>query len=305
MKKVSYYSLCWNSKKNYTLNITENQILSDEFYINTVKLRKSKIEVKIYGKIKDNNNRLVNNELNLRFFKNIPLLKSNLQKAIRRGDVNSAVITAYNLMNVSFWEFIRRIIIISIEDVYITENIGFLAWCMISYPNFNITNEIKSYLLATVYSMTTHPTHIHTIKNNVILTNIDYESYIHDDIKFPLLIRMEYGGLKGDIKMIQNILKNPINSNNLIKIISKDIRITANISYSDIIPQSIDFHIYPTILDELVKLKKIYERDLIKKLIWCNSSCINYRVKHKPWKQKEWNLIKNDFIRLQKTYKIY
>ena len=138
MKKVSYYSLCWNSKKNYTLNITENQILSDEFYINTVKLRKSEIEVKIYGKIKDNNNRLVNNELNLRFFKNIPLLKSNLQKAIRRGDVNSAVITAYNLMNVSFWEFIRRIIIISIEDVYITENIGFLAWCMISYPNFNI-----------------------------------------------------------------------------------------------------------------------------------------------------------------------
>tara|TARA_B110000908_G_C10227971_1_gene439024 strand:- start:275 stop:1183 length:909 start_codon:yes stop_codon:yes gene_type:complete len=300
-----FYSLIWVNRDTYSLNITNKQLLSDEFYINTVKLRKSVTEIKIYGQITDNNERLVKKDLKLKFFKNIPLLKSNLQKSIRRGDVNSAIITAYNLMTISFWEFIRRIIIIAIEDVYITENIGFLTWCMISYPNFNLTNEIKNYLLTTVYSMTIHPTHIHADKTDIHLSTKDYESFLHDTIKFPILIRMEYGGLKGDIKMIQNILKTPIHIDNLVKISVKHLIITNNISYSDIIRESIDFHIYPRMLDELLALNIIPDKELIKKLIWHNSSSLNFRFTQKPWKQNQWNLIKQDFIRLQKTYKIY
>ena len=137
-----YYTLIWNSKKDFSVKTTKQKILDDEYYIDKVILRKSKITINIYGKIQDNNVKILNDDLVLKNFKNIPLLKSNLQKCIRRGLTDKAIITAYNLIQIDFWSFIRRIIIISIEDVSVLENIPFLSWCLLAFPNFNLTNEI-------------------------------------------------------------------------------------------------------------------------------------------------------------------
>ena len=101
------------------------KILADEFYMNEVTLRTSKIKVKIYGKIRDNNKTIIGEDVLENTFRNIPLLKSNLQKCIRRGLTDKAIVTGYNLIQQDFWSFIRRLIIISIEDVSVLENVPF------------------------------------------------------------------------------------------------------------------------------------------------------------------------------------
>ena len=98
-----YYNLIWDSKKNYKVTTTMKKILADEFYMNEVTLRTSKIKVKIYGKIRDNNKTIIGEDIVENTFRNIPLLKSNLQKCIRRGLTDKAIVTGYNLIQQDFW----------------------------------------------------------------------------------------------------------------------------------------------------------------------------------------------------------
>ena len=302
--KLIYYTLIWNSKKNYSVKITNKEIIDAEYYIDTVTLRKSKFIVKIYGKIKDNNKLIIADNIENKGFSNIPLLKSNLQKCIRRGLTDKAIVTAYNLIQKDFWSFIRRIIIISIEDVSVLENIPFLSWCLIAYPNFNLTNEIIQYLLLTVFSLCLFKKKINIKKNGKIIE--DYINFKNDPLKFGYLIRMEYGGLKGDMAMINTLLSKKIKNNHIVRVSLKNLIITRNINRQDIINPSIDFHINSKIIDYVSKKSEIKNYDTIKKTIWNHCSSINFRENLKEKKlRKEWDKIKYILEGFYKEFKIY
>ena len=58
----------------------------------------------------------------------VPLLKSNLQKAIRRGKTEVAISTALFLLQSNSIEFLRRLPIIFIEDVCLMDSISIPIW---------------------------------------------------------------------------------------------------------------------------------------------------------------------------------
>ena len=292
-----YYSLIWNSLNDYKVNVSKEPILTMEYYICDVKLRKSNILLKIYGQIKHNSSSIIETDKDYKLINNIPFLKSNLQKAIRRGKTDIAIISAYNLIVKDFWAFIRRIIIISIEDVSFLDNTDFLVWCMLAYPNFEISNEITQYLLTTVYKLSKSKKAL-KIKKEDTINAVDF----NDKIKFPLMIRGEYGGLKGDVKMINHFCNNPILKEQIINVPRKKIKISRGFYRSDIIYESIDFHISKKLIPYVKASTDYIDEEIIKKIIWYNNSSYNFRKKTKIYKTDDWNIIKPYVVSFQKKY---
>ena len=68
-------------------------------------------------------------------YNNIELLKSNLQKGIRRQNVKVSVLTARHLLDIDELAFLRRISIITIEDVEINNQFPIIIWLMIACSN--------------------------------------------------------------------------------------------------------------------------------------------------------------------------
>ena len=64
--------------------------------------------------------------------KNIGLLKSQLQKAIRRKENKLAMNLGYQLMNVDMNQFLRRLAIITLEDVILNQYYPVLIWMMMA-----------------------------------------------------------------------------------------------------------------------------------------------------------------------------
>ena len=296
---IIYYTLIWKSIKDNKVIVSKEPVLNMQFYMNDVNLRKSGITLKIYGKINHNHAQVSDNRNDNMLIQNIPLLKSNLQKAVRRGDIDVAIISAYNLITKNFWQFIRRLVIISIEDTSFLENTDFLVWCMVAYPNFDINNDIIQYLLTTVYAMTRS-------KKALKIKKIDEFPVvdIEHNIKFPLLIRSEYGGLKGDMKMINYLCSKDITDKMIIKVPKKGLKITRGFYKSDIIPESIDFHISKKLIPYVISQTDIKDPELIKKIIWFNNSAYNIRKKSKVFETEKWELIKPAVKEFQKKYVI-
>ena len=143
---------------------------------------------------------------------------------------------------------------------------------MIAYPNYNISNEIIQYLLLTVYSLANHKRKFLPNTNN---DKLDYDSIDYtSNIINSLLIREEYGGMKGDMALIRKI----VNSRNIevLKVKVKNLKLTRTLSKADILNESIDFHCYPDML-ESISNKTSIDPDTIKDLIWINNSKYNIR----------------------------
>ena len=305
---ILYYNLVWLSIKNFKIWISKTQELDGEYYSGKVQLRKSNIILKLYGNINHTSDEIfTENITKIKLFHNVPLIKSNLQKCIRRGLVDEALLTAYNFIVIKPWDFLRRILIIMVEDVSITNNMDLIMWLMVGFPNYRWTDEITRYLLLTVYSLCISKKVIPIQKTEIV--NISKERYtkvIHSDILRPLLIRYEYGGLKGDMQMLKNLILDNGNFNNLIiKVSKRKLVLNRNICYKDIIKSSIDFHITKKIIDYITEKGPFTDRELIKKIIWYNSSGLNYRKPEILYEKKKFIIIKPLMDDFYKLYKIW
>ena len=296
----NYINLIWNSKKNWKVTYSYEKELSDDYYITRVKLRKTKSVIHIYGKIKDNYKNIIKSNKISKIISNKSLLKSNIQKCVRRNLPQQAVISALNLINIDFLTFIRRLIIITIEDVGITNNLNLLVWLMMAYPNFELNNEIIQYLLLTVYSLCKYPFKIIPDSNR---GELDWENInINNDYAVGLLIRSEYGGMKGDIALINKFINSNNVFNEIINVSTKNLVIIRNIQKNDIIKPSIDFHCFPKIIDYILdKINHKYSREILVKTIWFNSSCFNYRenIDSQNIYKKQWMEIERYFYEYQ------
>lgn len=289
-----YINLHWLKKRDWNVSYTNSQMLKDENYITTVNLRKVKAKVKIYGCIKDNYTNLTKSGIKKTQIKSVALLKSNIQKAVRLGSVNEALVSSLNLIQIDFISFIRRIIIICIEDVGVPESLPLLTWIIMAYPNFEVTNEIIQYLLLTVYSVCVYKQKHYPDSDNELL---DYSKYDYNNpYIISLLIAGEYGGFKGDVSLFNKFVNStnhtiiPVSTNNLV--------LQRTISKTDIIRSAIDFHCYP---DILIKISENSNLNVFtcKNLIWLNSSSKNYRVKHEIVDKEVWKIITKILNKIQ------
>lgn len=224
------------------------------------------------------------------------LLKSNLQKAVRRRLSDIAVTTALALIQSSPVEFIRRLSIIFIEDVEANEDLVFIVWLTVADKYYRWTSTDILYLLNAVYYITTETDclpesirdtcNIHyTLHELVGIKNVS-------DTVLCIKLREMYGGMKGDMNMLEcavvHYLSNSVKSS---KITSQPLAIREDsiLQKLYIIDDAIDFHCFPTMLREIrVASQYKYEENEIQKCIWYTCSGINVR---KPWTieyEKEW-----------------
>ena len=78
---------------------------------------------------------------------NEKILKSNLQKCIRRGYTDKALRTANQYMEVNMVSFLRRISVIILEDVVLHESFNVIMWlicCGDSYHEGQILGALCS-----------------------------------------------------------------------------------------------------------------------------------------------------------------
>jgi len=245
------------------------------------------------------------------YMTNVSLLKSQLQKCVRRKHTQLAVVTAWTLMKVDFKQFIRRIAIIMNEDVYLhTTILPVIIWITSACTHgYKPSLKVLMWLLGVVKGLC-ETKYYDPCVSNVSHDNFDY---IHIDTKritdhevnflYSLLFRRSFGGLKNDMVMINNSLHEwhirflnkfdyfsiEINDFELEYVCPPlDIEMTNN----HIIIPALDFHVYPSLLDiiltrfenilneyieHVMKIKHNVTKDDIQEIIWHFNSGINVR----------------------------
>ena len=248
---------------------------------------------------------------------NVSLLKSQLQKCVRRKHTELAVLTGWTLMKLDFEQFIRRLAIIMNEDVYLhTDVLPVIVWITSACTHgYQPSLKVVMWLLGVIKGMCEteyyDPTTIsHTKHDNFNYTKIDTEQLTEHEITFlySLLFRRSFGGLPNDIVMMNNslcewhtrFLEKTVDYETIqtrdfvVEYVCPpvDVELTNN----HILISSLDFHVYPNILDLIfVRFENVlndYVRDVmkidgfhvsqddIKGMIWHFSSGINVRTKY-------------------------
>ena len=245
-------------------------------------------------------------------YRNVPYLKSHLQKCVRRQEDTLALKTANHFMKLDIVAFLRRLAIIMLEDSHINMSFINIIWIMVAMSStpFKIKEYMIEYLLGVVLLITTIDKREFEesfwkeglpIKNDGERMN-SYNK-LDDDIcslLYSLTLRKAYGGMKVDMKMIDYfILKwSTATAGDIeeceylymeVNPIKNDLE---SLSLDDWLLEAVDFHC-SDILKYIVRRYDFYTEDEVKKMIWHNLSKTNKRIDNEP-------LMKNEFKRIKK-----
>lgn len=217
--------------------------------------------------------------------KNTSLLKSNLQKAIRRNEKQVALDTAlYMMKNNMMIDLLRRLTIITFEDVSIDKYYPTIVWYCTVFTQKGIEaitmrdiQFIYSYVgLLCDIEIKTPPHYDDTIE-------AAFGSMCGNPYATSLYLRSLFGGFAGEKKMMHQLINNILDSK--IQIVERklewldfDFETSPNVRFLDC---AIDFHCFPRMIQQVsrhLNKKAKLTQDDIKDYIWTFDSRINYRV---------------------------
>lgn len=290
---------------------------SSEYTFNkNIKWKKIGVDVSLVGNIENNPTKMTEN------YKHTSLLKSNLQKCIRRGLVDKSVSTAKLMIKTDFIQFIRRLFIIILEDTTLHHSVCPIMWMTAAYPEWQPCQKHINWLLSLVKYLAENK-----LRDIYLKTEFDFMKNIEKINKLPsddknilycLYLRTSYGGMKGDIDMIHYLIqiwierfieKKYYSVYDKFKLIDYKPK---NIKINEILLEAVDFHCYPKLI-ELIKRKHInIDKEDIKKSIWYFSSSYNIRkiidsnltdfeIEKKQF-LNTWNIIEEDVVKYSKKY---
>ena len=238
-------------------------------------------------------------------FHSVPIMKSHLQKAVRRMKVSSALGSTRELIGMDLQSLLRRIPIIAIEDVAPVQGIDVCIWMMIAHSKgFDLMKSHLEYLLGFIEAISKYP---YKIRNYKELSNSSASHFEPDEATKVAIqcleLRRSYGGMKGDMKMIkiledylkngkQEILSMEVNGLSFDRIASLD-------RSESWVPAAIDFHVC-SIARKLAESRNIDETQ-VRRLMWNYSSSVNYRQRSQKI-AKEWNDMEAEYIELAKWW---
>ena len=211
----------------------------------------------------------------------IPLLKSNLQKAIRRGNSNAAVTTALAMLQKDPIQLLRRLPIIYIEDVCLINSFPIIMWLLMADTEYTMKLKDTDIILQIVYSLTKCSKYFDN-REGSNATEYSHEMLQHSDQLLALYYRSMYGGLKGDMQMLKNAIEFYNNEPHKIiryTFIDSFHAIIETGTVLEIIPEAIDFHPFPHILHEICRDTYI-KKQTIKDIIWYAESAYNIRKQY-------------------------
>ena len=229
----------------------------------------------------------------------ISIIKSHIQKCIRRKMHIKAVRSAYNMIDLDFNQFIRRINIIMLEDTCLMDSYYNLIWMMLAFSTklwepLNIHIEwllgLVHNLCDTVHIVVYDKKNIH--QGELYLDNI---GELEKSMIYSLQIRKSYGGMICDLDMIQSII-NGLKLKN-IEIIKKPVRrvslVMKYLPFQLYELSAVDFHCVPYIISSVKQKFPFLFEDEIKNLIWEYRSGINLR-------HKSQNKINENYLKIDK-----
>lgn len=247
----------------------------------------------------------------------VAILKSHLQKAIRRGQTDLALATANLMFDICPLKLFRRLPIIMIEDVYLDLNCATLIWLMVYFSDrlsrcfkndqrIKLNQRIRNFILSEVFHLCQHSVkdeiaYVQDCQKRLKSWEIKSEGQTGDQI-YSLQLRKIYGGMKGDLEMIdQYSLRWLLEKNSLLiqpDFKEFDINQLIKLTRQNFILSAIDFHCCPWILEKLKT--NLLKSDVIKETIWHTSSCLNYRVDYTPCNDyvKTFYLFRNKWLSL-------
>ncbi len=229
----------------------------------------------------------------------ISVLKSHLQKCIRRQLHQKALLTAWHLCKLDLNELLRRLPIIMIEDVKLTSHISTLIWLMSAVSkgyklgllqlqwiltlvlNLSQINETED------YSPTSHLTtrQMLTLLETSSELNLEQISCLQS-----LLFRISYGGMSGDLQILLNtstIWQQRFITGKSLKLIDEyshniDLENLPDLLPIEIDRSAIDYHCFPQLLTQLHHSYSQYTIEDIKKCVWEYNSKYNVRKNEPP-----------------------
>ena len=152
-------------------------------------------------------------------YSNVSYLKSHLQKAVRKGCAARAVATAAHYLRLDAPDFLRRLPVIMLEDAALHASLPVVVWlmaaCNASEAPLRLQHrrEVAEYLLGVVRALCEQP---HTRPELRLSRSTAAEahrapsverllaSHGHrfGDVIYALLLRRSYGGMHGDLAMV-------------------------------------------------------------------------------------------------------
>jgi hypothetical protein len=281
-----------------TLYIGASLSIRQKFITKTNELSKYQEELMTYIELTPSPDKKVTEKDQL--IKVINLLKSNMQKAIRRQDANKALKSAFGLCVLDQQQLVRRLPICMIEDVYTNKQLLTLVWLMVAVSKSGyLTKHAVSWLLGVVNDLClndkreTIMTDLTGSQNiqflNVLKskhTNSNLEELITKnkiDVLWAYQLRKSFGGLGGDQRMLDYYTllwldrimhKTQRLANRVIELVEINDELLPH--KDDILIESVDFHC--TNIDFKICQKFTnYDAEEVRGAIWHYRSKINNR----------------------------
>ena len=249
---------------------------------------------------------------------NIPLLKSSLQKAVRRKKSQAAVNLAWQLISQDISEFLRRFPIIILEDSVLHPNFSNIIWMMIAdSKGWKLRKNQIKLLLETVYQISSCEYREYLHYENEEFSNPVYETKNH--LLASIILRINYGGMKGDQEFMKRIVMMWLKRfemdektwRNSFELIFQKIPNEIQTEIESLIEkkcllldkhklnEGIDFHVFPKLILDFIKIqsekRKILSKEDVQSLVWYHRSGISF----KKYITKKENLLE---IELQDFY---
>jgi len=151
----------------------------------------------------------------------VPVLKSILQKGIRRRRPLPSVRVAMELADKSFGDLIRRLPIICLEDSFLHHEFPFLIWLMVAHSKEYIpTQKLVIRLFRIVFEIASCPWKDECVEPEESHDQADDDNFsltlssdlLHADPECDLmlramLMRKKYGGMACDLKMMDTFVR--------------------------------------------------------------------------------------------------
>jgi len=210
-------------------------------------------------------------------FASTNLLKSNLQKCIRRMERTKGLLTAQRWLTSDPGSFLRRWPIILVEDALVTTEFPALIWLMVAVTSHDylLTRLDVAFILSTVYFAFSHSQMEEIHKPEVIFPPFKYLKASPLGVQ-ALWIRAAYGGMEGDRKMLAGFAAAYHEVEVPPFVYDRAYLEGRPLSKADILDVSADFHVYPRSLDGPSGVLDIDPGDL-KAAIWAHASGITHR----------------------------
>jgi len=241
----------------------------------------------------------------------IPILKSNLQKAVRRFESEVAMASAAAILwygKEGFSELVRRLGIIYIEDVCLIDHYCIVCWLMIASAKSYVPSYLDEWILIQIAGDLARTNHVYeddkhpTNREGMVFDSgeVDkqyknvHELQTSNDAIKCVYLRSLYGGMKGDMVMLQRSVNNYIDRNRnepfntscweeIERCVPDEL---------EILSVAIDFHPLPHMLswiEKQISPERQVSKDTIKHMIWFVYSGVNYRKKWTMDKSNEYS----------------